>query len=106
MATWTETEIQILTEYATTKTSTEIGIMVNKSAAAVRNKAKRLKIRMRKIGENHQDSKLSNLQVAMILTLCEAGFTSPEIHKGAFHHVSLSTIKDIKLMRTHRGNYE
>ncbi len=99
---WSPDEVVLLKKYASSKTAEELGTILNRSKYSVCRKAHDSKISMRKIGENHKDSKLSNLQTTMLLVLSDAGFTPTEIHQAAFNHVCLSTINDIKFMRTHK----
>ena len=65
---------------------------------------KRLGLNGRIHGENHHASKLSNLQVAMIITLHDSGFTLNEIYTALFfnHPASMQALSDAIAARTRK----
>lgn len=101
---WSEEEIYKLKKLANQGAiPEEIAIALNRSYRAISAKAAQLGISFIRKGENHPHAKLTNLQVAMIHTLGDAGFTIKEIHESAFNQVSKETITDIIYYRTHKG---
>ena len=55
-------------------------------------------------GEDHWASKLSSLQVAMVFTLHDAGFSVNEIYNALFlkHDISMNAICDVVSARTRK----
>lgn len=100
--TWTEAEVAILKRFASSKTAEEIGIILGRPTYSVSGKAVYAGISLKKVGENHRNSKLSDLQVLMVHILCDAGFTPTEIQNAAMPHVTVDTLNDIKFGRTHK----
>ena len=96
---WSEYDKIVLKKHAQTKTAYEIGVMLGRTKNAVVQASCRYKIKMEKRGENHRDSKLSNLQVEMLRSLIECGFSTTEIHKACFDHISCQNVIDISRFR-------
>ena len=91
----TERNKETIREYAGTKTAEEIGLIIGRTQRSVSSLALRMGISLKKIGEDHYKSKLSNLQVEMIHALIEGGFRTCEIHRAAFNHVHVNTIHSV-----------
>ena len=96
---WSEYDKIVLKKHAQTKTAYEIGVMLSRTEVSINQAAFRYKIDMKKRGENHRDSKLSNLQVEMLRSLIECGFSTTEIHKACFDHISCQNVIDISRFR-------
>lgn len=89
---YTPDEVALIKKYAGTKSASEIAIMLGKDKQSVKGYCSRNKISLIKRGENHHESKLSNLQREMVMALSHAGFSDSEIQQAAFSHVSRSCI--------------
>jgi len=92
---YTKEHEAVIAKWAGIKTAEEIGIIIGRTRASVLQKAPRLGLSLRLIGENHYKAKLSNLQVEMINALFVGGFKPCEIHQAAFNHVAANTIYSI-----------
>lgn len=99
-------EDKTIREFAGKKTAEEIGTILSRTKHGIHARINHLGISGMLVGENHRSSKLSNLQVQMLVALYCAGFTVNEIHKAAFSHVTLSTVDDVASARTHQERIE
>jgi hypothetical protein len=100
---YTPVEDATLREYAGKKTAEEIGVIIGRPTSSVHSRMHLLRIPGRLLGENHRGSKLSKLQAQMLTALYQAGFTSNEIQKAAFSHVTVTTILNVANGVTHRS---
>lgn len=98
---YTADEDATVREFASLKTAEEIGIMIGRTASSVYGRCHLLNICGRLRGENHKGSKLSSLQVQMLTALYQAGFTSIEIQRAAFDHVTVTTVINVVTGITH-----
>lgn len=92
---YTEEDKRIVRKYAGKKSAEEIGLMINRTPASVRHFAYLNKISLRKSGQYHHQSKLTDLQVEMVKALSKCGFSETEINKSCFRHVTRSCITNI-----------
>ena len=92
---YTNSEEAILRKYAGKKSSEEIAVILGRSRYSVLQKAKLSKISLRQIGEDHHKATLSNLQVEIIRSLDESGFSVRDIHEAIFSSKSIDTIRSI-----------
>jgi hypothetical protein len=100
---WNRLEDHALKRMAATCTAREIASRLNRTVAGVRGRAKRLGILLTKKGENHWNSKLTSLEVAMAITLYEAGFSVDEIYRTYYRgRIAYQTLNDAVAARTWR----
>lgn len=92
---YTKDEDDFIREWAGKRTAAQIGAHIGRTSIAIVNRFRILKISGKMVGEDHYNSKLSNLQVEMLHALVECGFTGSEIHKAVFKHVTKHHIYDI-----------
>ena len=97
---YTQDEDNALRQYAGKKTAEEIGMIIGRTRNSVHCRLKQIGVSGRLVGENHRCSKLSNLQVEMLVALQQAGFTSYDIHQAAFDHVTITTVRNVTELRT------
>ena len=83
---------QTIRKRAGTKLTSDIALELGIEPTAVRKLAGVIGVSLRLVGENHNNAKLSNLQVEMINALTVSGFRPCEIHKAAFSHVHRNTV--------------
>lgn len=85
-------------------TAEQIADHLGVKKTGVHSAIKRLGVCGRIKGENHHASKFSKLQVAMITTLHDAGFTVNEIYNALFikHDCSIYAVCDIVSARTRK----
>lgn len=89
---YTPDEVALIKKYAGTKTVEELSLILGRTKQSIKSYCYKKKISLIKRGENHHESKLSNLQREMVMALSHAGFSDSEIHQAAFSHVSRSCI--------------
>ena len=93
---WDDDQEAVLRKYAGIKTAEEISVILGRSKHSIWSRAAKLEISLQRHGENHQGSKLSNLQVEMLHALVDAGFGTAEIHQACLPHVTVAHIYEIK----------
>ncbi len=98
---YTPDEDATVREYASLKTAEEIGTMLGRTTGSVYSRCHLLGVDGRLRGENHKGSKLSRLQVQMLTALYQAGFTSIEIQRAVFDHVTVTTVVNVVTGITH-----
>lgn len=91
---WTPDDIATLHQLARTHSAKQIAKLLNRTPTAVGVKARKLKIRMRKHGENHASAKFSDATVNQAIDLIHRGYSSPEI--SAATGMSASHIVNIR----------
>lgn len=99
---WTKEEDARLAELAGTIPAETIGKILGRPKGGVHHRISKLGLPGRLHGEHHWAAKVDRLQVAMIGTLRDAGFTALEIKKAFGLEISKSTINDIGACRTWR----
>lgn len=89
---------QFISNHAGKLTAQQIADQLGVAYGGVLGAMRRLGVSGMLLGENHPRSKLSNLQVAMIFTLVDAGFSKSEIYDSLFepHDVAKQTILNLK----------
>lgn len=103
---WTEAEDAILRELVGKQPYTAIGQLVGgRSGAAVHDRAKRIGVHVyMNRCEKHHAAKLTNLQVAMIATLLDAGFTPKEVTEALDLPVKTQAVRDLRSCTTWKEN--
>lgn len=92
---YTKEESDIVRQYSGKKTAEEIGMMIGRTRFSVLNYASKNGIGLRQVGQYHCKARLTDLQAQMVGSLYDAGFSSVEIHKSCFSHVSRGCITGI-----------
>jgi len=94
---YTPAEDRTIREFAGVKTAEEIGLMIDRPKNGVHHRIHKLGLKGHIHGQHHWNAKLNNLQVSMITTLIDAGFSPVEVHKMFSEptNVSHNTIKCI-----------
>lgn len=101
---YTPTQDRFIFKHAGVLTAQQIADELGVKKGGVHSAFKRLGVNGIRKGENHHGCKLSSLQVAMVTTLYDAGFTVNEIYNALFekHSVSLNGICDVCAARTRK----
>lgn len=68
----------------------QIALMLGRTYQSVRGRARRLKLKSQKVGENHHMAKINNLKAGMVGALYDAGYTPKEIHRFFTEPVDMS----------------
>ena len=102
---WTEYEEKVLRQMAGVKTAAEIAEELGRTRQSVFDKFRRMGISGVKAGENHWNAKLTQLQVDMIGTLYDAGYTARDIQQAFSLDVPKSTLNDVGACRSWQGDH-
>lgn len=100
---WTPEEEQVLRSNDGKLNAQQIGEQLGRSRASVFRRAYVLGISLRKTGDKHWRSKLTELQVQMISCLKDEGYTGEQIRLAFKLDVTADTINDAAAGRTWRG---
>lgn len=102
---WSDQEEMYLITHCKTLTAGQIALNLKRPKVSIYGKAAALNISLVKEGESHHNSKLTDRQVIMIMSLFDCGFTVIEIQAELFNHISISTLQDIKSMRSRKTSH-
>jgi len=98
---YTPKEDAVIRKYAGLMTAEGIGLMIGRPKGGVNHRISKLGLNGHLYGDDHWNSKVDSLIVAMIHTLYDAGFTPTEIQRviSESHEISHRYVSDISCAR-------